>query len=1004
MDDAELSVSNSNKNEVLSQSYSQGLERINCKNATVDYQLPAGLIRMREDQWEEFFKRYDKELEEDLEIDLHTDYDEEEENRKAEENSVEESDFKLRQLDSDVEESEDSDDEDDDEEEEEEDEEQYFEKNRAPLRKTPNLIQYWIDTGRPPILMTEEPEEFRELLGEDNPEPAVGKIKTVNSMEAEAKRPSNSVFSSVDTAAYILSNTNVTAKAETIAIVEGAKSLDLNDINVNVNSEVPDLVNGIACDKNSSPLKNSSPKKHHSPNKNIKALRINKPSPVKEIRLIETPKNLDVNNSNNINDNNQNSNTIFKDKDTNNLKPRLNNNPIAQCSPKIADVLPTHDDPTKAKVIESSNISKEYDNENSLKSLKINWNNNNNNKIDFTVNNGRKTSRKKLYTQRNSPVTIVPTTPISVHSNFNDSDYFESSNKINYETESNKMFGKLHPIFATPFNKKSKVKKIKRASWARRMSRYSKVNKSSEAEETIATPGPDNSVENNSQEEDKLNSGKKEEEDKSAKKKKKKKLIKAKKIRQSVRPTELINYGEVFSEEEKLDKSKEKILEGTEGMEKEAKETLEEVKSKELNEKKNNEAFDLLKVCKKLTINLEPLPDNYLQNRSKNVKNEIQNLEDSLESDGSTILMYECALNGKDVNTDTETGTEVSQHESEDDKSQKSGIESVKKSKKFVQRCLGSLSDKSLTEPSLVGAGNSISTRINDTDDEDDDLELGKVIQSSDVKTTDKNLKERLISFSSDEEDDFLKILSKNKSQARMSVSKLDGSKNYDSLVSDLAGESRVRLSSLVATPMAVLKIVSDSEDEQLISQDDLNVKKLGGIKKEKSPKVRSKRLELLEKKKGRFSFAGDKIKENKGLDSSKGKKLEEINCKLKLKEVQSTGTDLQSNFKTPVVKIIKSNVNSSSNKKRVSFSATKLEKILVYDSDSSDDSFFISNKSPNRNFDKIANYNNNNNSSIENGKISSNKKITFSSSGCSLANIKVFSSRFVSDSDDSND
>ncbi|XP_074102856.1 uncharacterized protein LOC141529953 [Cotesia typhae] len=1112
MDDAELSVSN--KNEVLSQSYSQGLERIGCENTVTDFQLPAGLIRMREDQWEEFFKRYDKELGEDLEIDLNTDYDEEEENKKAEANSVEESDFELRQLDSDVEESEDSDDDDDDddddeeeeeeEEEEEGEEEQYFEKNRAPLRKTPNLIQYWIDTGRPPILMTEEPEEFRELLGEDNPQPAVGKI--VNSTEAEAKRPSNSVFSSVDTAAYILSNTNVTAKAETIAIVEGAKSLDLNDINVNVNTEAPGgLTNGIACDIRDKSPKNSSPKNHHSPNKNIKALRINK-TPVKENgALIEAPKNLDVNNSNINEDNNQNSNTAFENKD--NLNPRLNNNPIAQCSPKIADVLPTHDDPTKAKVIESSNISKEYDNENSLKSLKINWNNNNG-KIDFTVNNGRKTLRKKLYTQRNSPVTIVPTTPISVHSNFNDSDYFDTNNHINYETESNKMLGKLHPVFATPFTKKTKVKRIKQASWARRMSRYSKINKSSDADEITATTAPDNSVENNSQEDDsKLkNSEKKENEDKSAKKKKKKKkkkLIMAKKIRQSIRPKELINYNKFVSKKEKLDKSKENVVEVTEA--------LEEAKSKELDEKKSNEACDLLKVCKKLTINLEPLPNDYL--KPKNVTNEIQNLQDSLESDGSTILMYECALNSKDGNTDTETGTEVSRHESE-----KSGIETVKKSKKFVQRCLGSLSDKNLTEPSVIGAGNSISTRINDTDDdEDDDLELGKVsrftVQSSDPKPTDKSLKERVISFSSDEEDDFLKVLSKNKSQSRMSVSKLEASKNYDSLVNDLTTESAVHLSSLVSTPMAVLKIVSDSEDEQLISQDDLNVKRRSvGMKQEKSPKVRSKRLELLDKRKERFSSGGNKIEESvgisrkigefngladdnrdnlslqpdggkilqlngeleakdlknmrkknkfegkskkrlskivefdssdellsppkkikilegkseasgdgnselepkldyknsdkisdKSLDSSKSVKLKEINCKLKFKEVQSPGKNLQSNFKTPVNKIIKSNFNSNSVKKRVSFSATKLEKILVYDSsDSSDDSVFVSNKSPNADFN---NSNNNNNTSSDGVKKSSNKKrITFSSSGCSLTNIKVFSSRFVSDSDDSND
>ncbi|XP_057326423.1 probable WRKY transcription factor protein 1 isoform X2 [Microplitis mediator] len=782
---------------------------------------------------------------------------------KSDDNLGDESEFDLRQSDSDAdevdEEEQEGDDEEDDEEDEDGDEaEGYFEKNRAPLRKSPSLIQYWIDTGRPPILMSEDLDESN-ILNED-----VKANKLIHSMEVEPKRRSNSLLSSVDTAAYILSNTNVTAKAEAIAIVEGAKSLDLND--TNVNATVPSCLDNeiINCDiRNKSPVKN-----------NQGANKINLSPIIENINLDKiNPSSIEGNNLN-VTDNNKTlitkSQLISKSDESENKITNDGNvdkseiEATAQCSPKIADVLPIHDDPTKAKVIESSNISKEHDDLNSLKSLKLTWNNTTDTK---TVNN-RKSLRKKLYTQRSSPVNFVlSTTPISVK-NGNDSDLNVRNNNncdSNYRAEK-KILKKLHPAFATPLTDNTKkCKRIKRASWARRMNRYSKM-KTEKSSDDEAESNSDlksesmNSIDNK---------------DSVDKIKRKSKKLSRHSVRQSLRSKVSIDYNEILSnssgEEEKLmdtkkageklmntnktedklmdtNKAEEKLMDTNKAGKKLQEKVLEKNKIKEVissenkvvNNKNNIQVYNPLIVCKRLTINLEQLPVNYTNKLRNKQISEIQNIDDSQESDGSTILMYECVRDNKD-NTDIETVTEVSHHESEDDKSRGSVSNPEKLNKPFIQRCLGSLSDKNFNVRLNITKLDDkfINRKFNDTDDDSSDVK-DKNLKNCTIRSSDKSsektkrpTKTRVITFSSDEED-FVKVANKNAEEEKKLMvnsadsAESDAAKNCDRLIDDLTSEPTVSVSSLLCIPTETLKIISNSGSENSICPDGLTFDKKG--------------------------------------------------------------------------------------------------------------------------------------------------------------------------------
>lgn len=191
-------------NDFLSQSYCQGIERITgTKDSTFNFQIPEELVEIREKNWDNLFDKYSKETsDDDIELNVDTLEPEEEEEEKAN------------------------------------NEEEYSCGQRVPMRKPPTLVQYWINTGNQPYKALLNENELSSLsLSEEESNPLLAPMVTnvvnaVNTIDASDKQKhrNDSSCSSVDTAAYILSNANVTKKADTIAIIEGAKCIAIKSL------------------------------------------------------------------------------------------------------------------------------------------------------------------------------------------------------------------------------------------------------------------------------------------------------------------------------------------------------------------------------------------------------------------------------------------------------------------------------------------------------------------------------------------------------------------------------------------------------------------------------------------------------------------------------------------------------------------------------------------------------------------------------------------------------
>ncbi|KAL6449099.1 hypothetical protein ACFW04_000657 [Cataglyphis niger] len=110
---------------------------------------------------------------------------------------------------------------------------EYTCEQRIPMRKPATLVQYWINTGNQPykaLLDENELSDTGESLSEKDTFLLHSSVSNTINEGKKQKYKSESSSSSVNTAAYILSNTNITNKADTIAIIESAKC------NKNINS------------------------------------------------------------------------------------------------------------------------------------------------------------------------------------------------------------------------------------------------------------------------------------------------------------------------------------------------------------------------------------------------------------------------------------------------------------------------------------------------------------------------------------------------------------------------------------------------------------------------------------------------------------------------------------------------------------------------------------------------------------------------------------------------
>ncbi|KAM0733288.1 hypothetical protein ACS0PU_012837 [Formica fusca] len=186
-------------NDFLSQSYSQSIERITgTKDHIFNFQIPKKLLKLREKSWVNLFGKYSKEMSDDIVLNVDTLEPDEEEIEK------------------------------------EVCEEEYTCEQRIPMRKPAILIQYWINTGNQPYKALLDENELSDTgVSLSEKDITLSLHSSVSNIIDEGKKleyKSESSCSSVNTAAYILSNANITNKADTIAIIESAKC------NKNINS------------------------------------------------------------------------------------------------------------------------------------------------------------------------------------------------------------------------------------------------------------------------------------------------------------------------------------------------------------------------------------------------------------------------------------------------------------------------------------------------------------------------------------------------------------------------------------------------------------------------------------------------------------------------------------------------------------------------------------------------------------------------------------------------
>ncbi|XP_011630834.1 uncharacterized protein LOC105422947 [Pogonomyrmex barbatus] len=193
-------------NDLLSQSYSQSIERITgTKDDIFDFQIPKELLEVRKKTWSNLFNKYSKEIADDIELNVDTLEPQEEEEEKqgtGEEKEISEEEYSCgRRI------------------------------HRTPMRIPATLVQYWINTGNPPykmLLNESKVSESGSSLSEKETTLLASLVPNATNMRNvtdEQKHRNDSSCSSVDTAAYIRSNTYITKKADTMAIIEGAKCI-----------------------------------------------------------------------------------------------------------------------------------------------------------------------------------------------------------------------------------------------------------------------------------------------------------------------------------------------------------------------------------------------------------------------------------------------------------------------------------------------------------------------------------------------------------------------------------------------------------------------------------------------------------------------------------------------------------------------------------------------------------------------------------------------------------
>ncbi|XP_003394804.2 uncharacterized protein LOC100647806 isoform X2 [Bombus terrestris] len=182
----------------LSLSYNEGVERITGFKHYSTFKISPTVIEERQKFWNEFFLKYSEREFDKTELDIFT--------------------LKPCRKEFYVE------------------EKTEVETVKQPMCKPLNVVQYWVNTGYLP---------YTELYVKKDKQLNIELSLTSEEYISSSHHKSSS--SSVDTAAYILSNMNTTNKVETMAIVEGAKS---NSIGSFQKTQDIDVIQNKICEEN----------------------------------------------------------------------------------------------------------------------------------------------------------------------------------------------------------------------------------------------------------------------------------------------------------------------------------------------------------------------------------------------------------------------------------------------------------------------------------------------------------------------------------------------------------------------------------------------------------------------------------------------------------------------------------------------------------------------------------------------------------------------------------
>ncbi|XP_015601577.1 uncharacterized protein LOC107270768 isoform X2 [Cephus cinctus] len=335
------------------------------------------------------------------------------------------------------------------------------------MRKPSYQVQYWVDTGMPPYKALDENNHSDPGSSlseyEQSPLSASNHFKLAQCDNIQPAVRCTSSSSSIDTAVYILSNANTTKKADTIAIMEGAKPYNNADASGNAAIVINQCKTPIPVPKSILQPQTVASDIHSETTEIIFHNRNSqRPSgPLKNNKNTRSPLILDNEKENSLSDDTQTDNELNCSLTSVHFErllksPLFNNtfyNKTAQYSSKKPDILdvPSQSTSTAYRAQNANNLESDSSEETSQRvSMKKSLKKSRTRRMARADNAASKAlHRRKLYTDRNSPVDLI--TPV-----------VKNVGKLSPIKEAVKAKQSLHPALETPHSTQDKTSMIMR--------------------------------------------------------------------------------------------------------------------------------------------------------------------------------------------------------------------------------------------------------------------------------------------------------------------------------------------------------------------------------------------------------------------------------------------------------------------------------------------------------------------------------------------------------------